>query len=285
VSTADTPTGITAGVPAERVVDWARRDLRDLPWRHTREAWPILVAEVMLQQTQAPRVVPKWEAFRTRFPHPADCAASPLGEVLRLWRGLGYPRRARDLHRSAVQITEHHRGIVPASLDELLALPGVGAYTARAVLAFAYEQDVGVVDTNVARVLARAIGEPLTRARAQAVADAQVPAGLGWLWNQAMIDIGARWCRPTPDCAACPLATSCRWHRAGCSPPDPAVGSAGVSRRQPRYEGSARQARGRILAALTADEPIELAPDDPILAGLVAEGLVVIGDAGPTLPS
>jgi A/G-specific adenine glycosylase len=153
------------------------------------------------------------------------------------------------------------------------------------VLAFAFERDVGVVDTNVARVLARTGGARLSRRAAQAIADALVPAGQGWGWNQAMIDIGARWCRPAPDCGSCPIAAACRWHGAGRPVPDPAVGSAAVSRNQPRYEGSDRQARGRVLAALAADEPVELAPDDPIIAGLVADGLVVLGDRGPMLPS
>jgi A/G-specific adenine glycosylase len=270
---------------ADAVVEWAQHDLRDLPWRATRDPWKILVAEVMLQQTQAHRVVPKWERFLDRYGRPAQCAAAPLSDVLRLWQGLGYPRRARDLHRSAQLIVERHRGRVPDRLDALLALPGIGRYTARAVLAFAFERDVTVVDTNVARVLARTAGRSLTQRGAQDAADSYLPAGRSWLWNQAMIDIGARWCRPDPACSECPLATICRWHRSGHRPPDPARGSAGVSRSQPRYEGSARQARGRVLAALAAHEPVELAADDPILAGLVADGLVVIGAAGPMLPS
>ena len=136
--------------------------LRDLPWRRVRDPWAILVAEVMLQQTQAPRVVPKWEAFLESFPTPPACADAPLGDVLRLWHGLGYPRRARNLHLAAQEIVDRHGGVVPDALDELLALPGVGAYTARAVLAFAYEQDVAVADTNIGRVLARTGGARLT---------------------------------------------------------------------------------------------------------------------------
>ena len=118
----------------------------------------VLVAEVMLQQTQAARVVPKWLAFLDAFPTPAACAAAPLGDVLRRWQGLGYPRRARNLHDAARLMVERHGGAVPDDIDALLALPGIGPYTARAVLAFAYERDVAVVDTNIARVLARAAG-------------------------------------------------------------------------------------------------------------------------------
>jgi A/G-specific adenine glycosylase len=276
--------GGDAIIDTSAVLAWALPGLRDLPWRSTRDPWPILVAEVMLQQTQAPRVVPRWQAFLARYPRPTECAAAPLGDVLRLWQGLGYPRRARNLHRAAEVICRDHDGAVPDELGSLLALPGVGPYTARAVLAFAFERDVGVVDTNTARILARVGGRRLGPSEAQRLADEQVPPGDGWLWNQALIDIGARCCRPTPTCGRCPLAPSCRWHVAGHPAPDPARGSAGVSTSQPAYEGSARQARGRILAALTAGEPVERPIGDPIVQGLLADGLVVIGDAGLTLP-
>ena len=129
---------------------------------HTRDPWAILVAEVMLQQTQAERVVPKWRAFLTAFPTPAACAAASLGDVLRLWQGLGYPRRARNLHDAARLIVERHGGEVPEHVDDLRRLPGVGAYTARAVRVFAFERDEGVVETNIARLLARTTGERLT---------------------------------------------------------------------------------------------------------------------------
>jgi A/G-specific adenine glycosylase len=252
------------------------RPLRDLPWRATRDPWAVLVAEVMLQQTQADRVVPRWHEFLTTFPTPAACADASLGDVLRLWQGLGYPRRARNLHLAAQAIGD---GPFPDRLDGLLALPGVGPYTARAVLTFAFERDVGVVDTNIARILARTAGRRLTRTDAQARADALVPPGRGWAWNQALMDLGAGTCRPLPDCDGCPLADDCAWRLAGRPDPDPAVGSAGVSTRQARFEGSDRQARGRILAAL-ADGPKPTASfDSRILAGLLADGLVaVVGD-------
>ncbi len=234
------------------VLAWGGPQLRDLPWRAERDPWRILVAEVMLQQTQAERVIPKWEAFLDAYPDPTTCASASLADVLRLWQGLGYPRRARNLHQTAGLVVEHHGGELPDDLDTLLALPGVGAYTARAVLAFAFERDVAVVDTNIARVLARATGERLTPKRAQTIADDTVPHGHGWIWNQVIMDLGATLCRPTPKCDGCPIAASCTWHVAGHQDPDPAVGSAGVSTRQAPFDGSDRQARGRVLAALHA---------------------------------
>ena len=267
------------GIDAGAVLAWGVPRMRDLPWRRTRDPWEILVAEVMLQQTQVNRVVPKWEAFLESFPDPAACSSASLGDVLRLWQGLGYPRRARNLHATAVAVVADHDGRLPDDLDALLGLPGIGPYTARAVLAFAYERDVAVVDTNIARILARTAGERLTPKRAQARADESVPSGEGWTWNQVIMDLGAVLCRPTPNCGECPLAAACDWHRAGHPEPDPAVGSAGVSGRQARFEGSDRQARGRVLKALV-DGPAPAASfDERILDGLAADGLVErVGD-------
>lgn len=266
------------------VLAWGAHDLRDLPWRRERDPWRILVAEVMLQQTQAERVVPKWTAFLESFPTPTACAEATLGEVLRLWQGLGYPRRARNLHASAGVVAVRHGGALPDDLDALLALPGVGPYTARAVLAFAFERDVAVVDTNIARVLARVGGGRLTPSGAQAAADELVPAGDGWLWNQVFMDLGALVCRPTPKCASCPLNSTCVWSRSGCADPDPAVGSAGVSTRQAPFEGSDRQARGRVLRAV-GDGPRPLGDFDPhIVAGLIADRLVVVSGDHLSLP-
>jgi len=266
------------------VLAWGVPRLRDLPWRDTRDPWRVLVSEVMLQQTQAQRVIPKWEAFCAAFPTPRACAAAPLGEVLRRWHGLGYPRRARDLHLTAGAIATVHRGRVPDVLDALLALPGVGPYTARAVLAFAYERDVAVVDTNVARVLARTAGERLTAVTAQRRADGCVPEGHGWVWNQAVMDLGASVCRPTPRCDNCPLAATCAWNRAGRPQPDPAVGSAGVSTRQAPYAGSDRQARGELLRVLTAGPVRRDGYRDDIVASLLDDGLVIEHAGELTLP-
>jgi A/G-specific adenine glycosylase len=271
---------------ASALLEWADRERRDLPWRRTRDPWRILVSEVMLQQTQVARVAPRYEAFVERWPSAAECARSPLADVLSAWVGLGYPRRARNLHRAAEVVTAEHGGVVPADLDALLALPGVGAYTARAVLVFAFERDVGVVDTNVGRTLARWCGKSLDRGSAQRVADALVPSGDGWRWNQAMFDLGASVCsRRSPRCDDCPVRAWCRW-RGDRTVADPADGSAAVSTRQAPFEGSDRQARGRLLRAL-ADGPLDPAgvpaamglDADPeraerLLDGLRAEGLV-----------
>ena len=272
------------------VLAWGAPRLRDLPWRRTRDPWAVLVSEVMLQQTQVPRVLPRWFEFLDAYPTPAACAAAPLGDVLRMWQGLGYPRRARNLHATAQRVTE--LGGFPTTLDGLLALPGVGPYTARAVLAFAFEADVAVVDTNIARVLARLHGRRLTPRQVQAAADELVPQGDGWVWNQALMDLGALLCRPAaPSCGACPLQQMCAYAGVG---DDPAVGSAAVSVRQAPYEGSDRQARGRLIAALVvAPLPASAAPEvmhrspaaaEALVAALVAEGLVAATDATLHLP-
>lgn len=269
---------------AGAVLGWGVPTMRDLPWRAERDPWRILVSEVMLQQTQVERVIPKWNAFLAAFPTPADCATASLGDVLRLWQGLGYPRRARNLQAAAVVVVDLHGGRLPDDLDGLLALPGVGPYTARAVLAFAFERDVAVVDTNIARILARTAGERLTPKRAQERADEAVPAGQGWVWNQVVMDLGATLCRPTPTCTPCPLAGSCDWHLAGHPHPDPATGSAGVSGKQARFEGSDRQARGKVLAAVGAEARPAADFDERIIAGLVADGLVIVSDDTVRLP-
>lgn len=269
-----------------QLLAWGDAVRRDLPWRRTRDSWSVLVAEAMLQQTQVARVVPRWHAFLARFPDPPTTAAAPVGEVVAAWVGLGYYRRARDLHRTAVAVTAHHDGRLPGDLAALLALPGIGPYTARAVLAFAFEHDHGVVDANASRVLARAVaGERLTATRAQRLADEVVPAGRAWAWNQTVLDLGATVCVARgPRCDACPLVTWCAWARAGRIEPDPARGSAGASVRQAPFAGSDRQGRGRLVAALAAG-PVALAtaaevagwPDDPERARRVADALVAEG--------
>src|SRR5450756_2276529 len=168
----------------------------------------------MAQQTQLSRVIPAYHRFLGSFPTPTACADAPLGAVLIAWEGMGYNRRARDLHRTAGIVVAAHGGSVPDDLASLLALPGVGPYTARAVLAFAFERDVGVVDTNAGRVLARAAtGRPMGRTH-----------------GQALLDLGATVCTArVPDCSGCPVSRRCAWTRAGRPEPDPARGSAGVS--------------------------------------------------------
>ena len=277
------------------LLEWADTQHRDLPWRQTRDPWAILVSEVMSQQTQIERVVPKWKEFLARFPTPDALASVPLGEVIALWVGLGYNRRARLLHACAVQLVDHHDGALPDQLDGLLALPGIGPYTARAVLAFAYEHDVGVVDTNVGRVLARLGGSSLSDAQAQALADDLVPEGQGWQWNQTILDFGASVCtKRNPTCSGCPLRSNCRWQASG--GPDPATGSAGVSVPQSSFEGSDRQGRGRLIRALahgpvSRDDVAETLGwiDDPhrverVLTGLINDGMVEFTGAEVHLP-
>lgn len=274
---------------------WGERHQRDLPWRRTRDPWEVLVSEVMLQQTQIARVVPRYAAFLRAFPTASDCATAPVGAVIRAWDGLGYNRRAVQLHRCAQQLVALHRGSPPHDLSALLEMPGVGPYTARAVLVFAFEDDVGVVDTNVGRVLARWSGRSLGAAEAQAAADSIVPPGSGWFWNQALFDFAAEVCtRRQPRCDQCPMRSSCQWRGRG---DDPAEGSARVSGGQSRFEGSDRQGRGRLVAALRRGPLLrsEVAvaagwPDDPtratrVLAGLEDDGMAVIDDEGTaTLP-
>jgi A/G-specific adenine glycosylase len=274
------------------VLAWGVPRLRDLPWRDTRDPWAVLVSEVMLQQTQVARVIPRWHAFLDRFPTPGACAAAPLADVLREWQGLGYPRRARNLHATARRVTE--LGDFPRELDGLLALPGIGPYTARALMAFAFELDAAVVDTNIARVYARVAGERLTPGRVQRLADAACPSGDAWVWNQCLMDLGAVVCRPRrPTCDECPVRRTCLW-RGSETTPDPAVGSSGVSTTQARFEGSDRQARGRLMKALSAGPVAErdvgaiMQRDDEtaarLLIDLTTDGLCRVEHATVRLP-
>jgi A/G-specific adenine glycosylase len=263
------------------LLDWGERTRLDLPWRRTRDPWAVLVSELMLQQTQVSRVEPRWHGFLARFPTVEACARAPVGDVVTLWAGLGYNRRAVNLHRCAVALVEQHGGRLPAEVAALQALPGIGPYTARAVVAFAFEGHAGVLDTNAARVLARLAGRPLGRAEAQRRADELAPPGSSWAWNQAMLDLGATVCtsRP-PACERCPVAAWCTWRGSG--GPDPAVGSAGVSGRQSRFVGSDRQGRGRLVDALRVADRVgrdQLAvaagwPADAARAARAAESLV-----------
>jgi A/G-specific adenine glycosylase len=264
------------------VLEVGRSGLRPLPWRATRDPWAVLVSEVMLQQTQAQRVIAPYLHFLERFPTASACAGASLGSVVEAWAGLGYNRRARHLHLAATEIVSRHGGSVPADLDALRALPGVGEYTARAVLVFAFERHEAVVDVNVARVLARAVaGAPLSRAHAQALADELVPAGRAWEWNQALMEVGASTCSARgPVCERCPLSPHCAWFNAPAETPDPGPRAS----RQSRFEGSDRQGRGRLVDALRngAVPPRRLGaacgwPEDPERARHVADGLVAEG--------
>lgn len=253
----------------------------DLPWRRTRDPWLVLVSELMLQQTQVARVLPKYSAFVERFPTAGLCAAAPVGEVVKAWAGLGYNRRAVNLHRTAVAVTAAAGGVFPTTLEGLLALPGIGPYTARAVLAFALEQPVCPLDVNTARPLARAFAVD-----AQADADALVPAADAWRWNEALMDLGALVCtRREPSCGACPWEAVCMWRQRG------GVDPAAPAGRQSRFAGSDRQGRGRLVDALRHGPvlPDELPhvmgwPDDADRAARVAATLLADGLA-ERLPS
>jgi A/G-specific adenine glycosylase len=200
-----------------RLQQWYFRHGRDLPWRRTTDAYAILVSEVMLQQTQVERVVDYYQRFLQRFPTIAALAAAPLEEVLTVWQGLGYYQRARHLHQAARHIMEHHQGVFPTTFAEVAALPGVGRYTAGAVLCFAFGQRLPILDTNVQRVLERVfVRRPTKRASAMQkrlwrLAEEVLPHGKNaWVINQAMMDLGATVCTARqPQCAQCGLQTVC----------------------------------------------------------------------------
>lgn len=280
------------------LIDWWAEHGRDLPWRRSRDPWAVLVSELMLQQTQVARVEERYGRFLERFPTVAACAAAPLGDVIDEWAGLGYNRRAVHLHRTATACVAQHGGQLPDTLEGLLALPGIGPYTARAVLVFAHERDIGLVDTNAGRFVARALaGRPLSARGAQAVADEAVPDGWGWTWGQAVFDLGATVCRKrAPRCDACPVRGHCAWALAGAPEPDPIGGSAGISAPRSAFEGSDRQGRGRLVDALRRgdvacrDLPEVMGwPDDPdraerVAAGLVSDGLAHLDGGAYRLP-
>jgi A/G-specific adenine glycosylase len=243
----------------------------------------VLVAEVMLAQTQAARVAERYADVIAALPTATDAASRSVGDYLGLWAGLGYYRRALSLRDCAIAIVSRHGGTVPNDLRALLALPGIGPYTARAVLAFAFEEPVGVLDTNIGRVLARAVaGRSLTRPEAQRLVDELVSGRRPREFNLALMDLGATLCSSQhPSCATCPIeaASSCAWRCQGGN--DPARRSAATSRPQPRFEGSNRQGRGRLLrvARIAPIAPADVAavvgwPDDVDRAESVAAQLV-----------
>jgi A/G-specific adenine glycosylase len=267
------------------LLQWGEDRRRDLPWRRTRDPWAILVSETMLQQTQVARVIPRFLEVMERFPTTAACSGASAGDLLRLWNGLGYYGRAVRLHAAAVAVERDFGGTFPRSVVGLQQLPGVGPYTARAIMAFAFEADVAIVDTNVARTWARWSGRSLRSSEVQVLADAAVPPGEGWAWNQSLLDLGATVCRARgPRCETCPWSRSCAWSAVGCRAPDPASGSAHTSRPQSSFAGSDRQGRGRLVRAL-GKGPVSAAhlsaamgwPDDEVRAARVAAGVVADG--------
>jgi A/G-specific adenine glycosylase len=275
------------------VLDWFARTARPLPWRTTRDPYRILVAEVVAQQTQAERAAAGWARFLEAFPAVEDLAAASAGEVLRVWQGLGYNRRALALRAAAQAVVE--RGSWPDTVEGLAALPGVGPYTARAVSCFAFERDAAPVDTNVARVLARALlaADPgdLSPAAKQRLADVALPVGRAWAWSSALMDVGSAHCRPRPRCEGCPVAASCRWRALGAEAPAPR------RRATEPFATSDRRWRGAVVRALAAtpdgldEAALALAVDadaagrgadwfPALLVRLQAEGLVERDPAG-----
>lgn len=285
---------------AETVLAWYAANARDLPWRQPEAgAWAVLVSEIMLQQTPVTRVLPAYLAWLQRWPTPAALAADAPGEAVRAWGRLGYPRRALRLHDCARAVVERHGGEVPEDLDHLLALPGVGAYTARAVASFAYGQRHPVVDTNVRRLVARAVtgdgdaGPPST-IRDLAAIEPLLPAepAVAARFAVAVMELGALVCTArTPRCGDCPLAGMCAWRLDGCPP------YTGPTKRPQGYAGTDRQVRGLLLAVLRdSDDPVEQPQLDAVwpdaaqraraLDGLVVDGLVdPLPDGRLALPS
>ncbi|MGL4178060.1 MAG: A/G-specific adenine glycosylase [Dermatophilaceae bacterium] len=276
---------------------WYAAHRRALPWRHPDTTpWGVLVSELMSHQTPVARVAPVWHEWMTRWPTPRDLAAEPPGEVVRAWGRLGYPRRALRLREAAVTITARHGGEVPDDEAALRALPGVGAYTAAAVAAFAFGRRTAVVDTNVRRVLARLLegraqAAPALTAREVTLASSVLPEGDGEsaVWNVAVMELGALVCRArAPRCGDCPVVDRCAWVAAG-SPPDD-----GPPRRGQAWHGTDRQVRGAVLQALrdrsgpraraelerVAVTAVDAAQVDRCLASLVEDGLLEPIDGG-----
>ncbi len=287
------PLAATVGLAAT-ASRWYGEHARDLPWRQPgTSAWAVLVSEVMLQQTPVGRVIPAWSAWLERWPGPRELAAASPGDVVRMWGKLGYPRRALRLRECAVALARDHNGDVPADVAALLALPGIGVYTARAVATFAFGQRHPVVDINVRRVIARVVhgraepGPPSTR---RDLADVEAllpePPALAARASIALMELGAVICTAArPRCAHCPVAVSCRWRRAGYPAYD------GPRARPQRFTGTDRQVRGRLLDVLRADpDPVprsrlDVAWTEPVqreraLASLLQDGLVVTLDDG-----
>lgn len=272
-------------VDAGELLKWYSHAQRDLPWRQRGvSAWQILVSEFMLQQTPVARVEPIWRDWVARWPTPSATAAASAADVLRAWGKLGYPRRAKRLHECATVIAAEHGDVVPDDVDALLALPGVGTYTARAIACFAYGQRVPVVDTNVRRVVARVVhgrADSPASVRDLADVDAILPNdSRAPVFSIALMELGAIVCTArSPRCGVCPLS-SCAWRTAGYPP------STEPARRVQKFAGTDRQVRGRLLDVLRAnDAPVTRAQLDVVwltdpaqrdraLDSLLVDGLV-----------
>jgi A/G-specific adenine glycosylase len=300
---------------------WYDDHARDLPWRDPDTTpWAVLLSEIMSQQTPVARVIPLWTAWLERWPTPADLAEAPTDDILRAWANLGYPRRALRLRECARAVVAEHGGQVPDTVAELVALPGIGDYTARAVAAFAFGRAVPVVDTNVRRVQRRLARGEFLQGPAKAGDLADVADLMPWVDEDpallkrgyrnprhdprahgealgmcaSLMELGATVCTArSPRCDACPVSDRCRWVALG-SPAPSAAESAAAKKRVQKFEGTDRQVRGRIMAILRADGTTEVTADDltatsedadqraRALTSLVADGLVTQQGAGPT---
>ncbi|UKN42728.1 DNA glycosylase [Mycobacterium lepromatosis] len=274
-------------IPTSELLDWYRQSRRDLPWRQSGvTAWQILVSEFMLQQTPVARVLSIWPDWVRRWPTPSTTAAASAADILRAWGKLGYPRRAKRLHECATIIARDHDDVVPDDVDVLLTLPGIGSYTARAVACFAYRQSVPVVDTNVRRVVARAVhgreyAGPPSATRDHADVSALLPGKeAAPQFSVALMELGAIVCTArSPRCGLCPL-NECAWRHAGYPP------AQRPARRAQQYAGTDRQVRGRLLDVLRdKDSPVadtelnvtwltDSIQRDRALDSLLADGLV-----------
>jgi A/G-specific adenine glycosylase len=287
----------------KRLLEWFRANQRKLPWRETRDPYEVLVSEVMLQQTQVDRVIPYFHEFLRRYPTVETLAEAPTSEVIRIWAGLGYNRRAVNLQRTAQYVATNLYGKFPETVQELKKLPGIGPYTAGAIACFAYEQDVPFLDTNMRRVLHRfwfGVDVPAPTASEReviAVAEDVVPPGNGWEWNQALIEFGALLCTARkPACVICPLQERCAAYPE--IQTQLAMLPKGVRlKREEPFSGSNRFYRGRVIAALREHPSIDLGTLGPlvrenfsesdmpwlydVVQGLSKDGLAVLAEDQP----
>ncbi len=285
-------------ISQKRLLDWYSDSYRQLPWRETRDPYRILVSEVMLQQTQAERVVPKYHAFLDQFPTLHDLAAAPASDVIRAWAGLGYNRRALNLQKACRAVIERFDGVMPSDTADLASLPGIGPYTAGAIACFAFEQDVGFVDTNIRRVIHRFLAGPelpepkMTAREIDLAASKMVPSGRGYEWNQALMELGATLCKArSAACDACPICGEC-WARETIQ--DLLTNTPRrTTHPTAKFETTRRYFRGRIIDALRAagvdgmsfsEIGIAIKPDivdgdalwlSELIAGLRTDGLLV----------
>jgi A/G-specific adenine glycosylase len=304
-------------VVRQRLLAWFAENGRDLPWRRTRDPYHVLVSEIMLQQTQVDRVIPKYHAFLEQFPTLEALAAAPTADVIRAWAGLGYNRRAVNMQRTARAVLDEHGEQFPREVAALRRLPGIGPYTAGAVACFAFEQDTAFMDTNIRRVVQRVFVGPQEASEAQLLqlAETAVPEGQGWAWNQAIMELGALICTASnPACRRCPLQSECRDYAARRMADEQvfdtalAVGAPKQSRRiaehrEAPYLNSNRFYRGKIVEILRqapSDDPLTLTRLGPqvkgdftesdlpwlrgVVDGLARDGLVVAEDNLVRLP-